>query len=545
MEKVKFEDLALSRDTRQAIADMNFTEASPIQAQAIPVILQGNDVIGQAQTGTGKTAAFGIPLVEMVDSGSKAVEALIMCPTRELAIQVANELKKLAKYKKGLFIVPIYGGEQIQKQINAMKRGVQVVVGTPGRVIDHLERKTFNFNNTKMVVLDEADEMLNMGFRDDIEHILKMMPAERQTVLFSATMPKPILDLTKRFQKDPKLIKVTKNELTVSLIEQIYFEAGESRKVEMISGLIDQYNLQLMLVFCNTKRKVDEVVEKFNNMGIRAEGIHGDLRQHQRNQVLSKFRNAQVNVLVATDVAARGIDVSNVDAVFNYDIPHDAEYYIHRIGRTGRAGKSGKAFSFVSGKGDLRSLKEIQSYTKVSITKGHVPTAKEKAEMNKERLLIRIKEIIAAPEIKNFEAIANEMCRKGEYSMDQLAAALLKILGKSEAAEKRQQVAKSNDVLIDKRPEKDEKKSKVSHKKNKQMVRLFINMGKKDKVGAKDIADVLAHMADTDSRKIGDIDLYDKFCFAEIPEEFLEKVFRNMNDISMKGKTLNIEIAKD
>ena len=349
-----------------------------------------------------------------------------MCPTRELAVQVAQEIKKLARFKKGVVVLPVYGGEHIMKQINALKRPVHVVVGTPGRIIDHLERKTLNFSQVNMVVLDEADEMLNMGFREDIEHILKSVPGEHQTVLFSATMPKPILDLTKKYQKNPKLIKVTKNELTVDSIEQLYFETSNSQKTEVITQLIELHNLKLMLVFCNTKRKVDAVVEELQALGYKAEGIHGDLRQNQRDNVLARFRRADLNILVATDVAARGIDVEDVDAVFNYDIPLDPEYYVHRIGRTGRAGKSGKAFSFITGRNEMGKLRDIENYSKVRVQRHQLPSGKERLELSKEKFVQRIKDVIAEGDIETYEKMIADFMHKG-ISLHHLAGALLKI----------------------------------------------------------------------------------------------------------------------
>ncbi len=352
---------------------MGFVDASPIQSEAIPHILEGRDVIGQAQTGTGKTAAFGIPALELVDVADKSTQILVLCPTRELAVQVSDEFKRLAKYKKGIHVTPIYGGDPIEKQISALKRGVHIVIGTPGRVMDHMERRTLNLQNVKMIVLDEADEMLDMGFREDIEEILQEMPEERQTIFFSATMSKPILNMTKKYQNDPVLVKVVKSELTASSIEQLYYVVKEKGKVEVMTRLIDMYNLQLMLVFCNTKKRVDELVEELQVRGYQAEGIHGDMRQQQRNNVMAKFRAGVITILVATDVAARGIDVENVDAVFNFELPLDEEYYVHRIGRTGRAGKAGKAFSFVVGR-ELNRLREVERYTKVKIERGVIPS---------------------------------------------------------------------------------------------------------------------------------------------------------------------------
>ena len=341
---MKFEELEIDSRIIRAITDMGFEEATPIQAKAIPMVLSGADVIGQAQTGTGKTAAFGIPMLERVNPKDKHLQALVLCPTRELAIQVADEIRRLAKYMHGIKVLPIYGGQDIVKQIRSLKSGVQIVIGTPGRVMDHMRRKTVKFDHVEMVTLDEADEMLNMGFREDIETILEKVPKERQTVLFSATMPKPILEITGKYQEDAQMIKVVRKELTVHNIEQYYFEVSPKSKEEVLSRLLDIYNPTLSIIFCNTKRQVDELVSNLKGRGYFAEGLHGDMKQQQRDRVMNSFRNGRTDILVATDVAARGIDVDDVDIVFNYDLPQDEEYYVHRIGRTGRAGKSGLAF---------------------------------------------------------------------------------------------------------------------------------------------------------------------------------------------------------
>ncbi|MCL2617316.1 MAG: DEAD/DEAH box helicase, partial [Defluviitaleaceae bacterium] len=321
MKSLSFEEMNLSPEIMRAIKDMGFEEATPIQSQAIDIIRAGKDVLGQSQTGTGKTAAFGIPCIELIDEHNRNLQAVILAPTRELAIQICEEFRKLLKYKDSIKVVPIYGGQPIDRQIMALKRGVQVVVGTPGRVMDHMERRTLKMETVKIVILDEADEMLDMGFREDIETILGKMPEERQTILFSATMPPGILSLTKEFQIEPEHVKVVRKELTVPLIDQAYVEVNERSKTEALCRIIDMQNPSLSLVFCNTKRRVDEVVEQLQGRGYFAESLHGDLKQAQRDMVMKKFRNGTLEILVATDVAARGIDVDDIDIVVNYDLP--------------------------------------------------------------------------------------------------------------------------------------------------------------------------------------------------------------------------------
>jgi ATP-dependent RNA helicase DeaD len=547
MKQLKFNELSLSAEMQQAITEMGFTEASPIQSEAIPHLLAGHDVIGQAQTGTGKTAAFGIPLLEQIDGKSKNTNALVMCPTRELAQQVAQELKKLARYKKGVVILPVYGGEQIQKQINALKRATHVIVGTPGRIIDHLERRTISFEHVKCVVLDEADEMLNMGFREDIEMILSKIPGEKQTVLFSATMPKPIMDITRRFQKNPKLVKVTKDELTVAAIEQIYYELSSSQRTEVMARLIDLHNLKLMLVFCNTKRKVDEVVQQMIELGYKADAIHGDLNQSQRNNVLSKFKNQRVNILVATDVAARGIDVDNVDAVFNYDLPLDPEYYVHRIGRTGRAGKSGKAFTFVTGRNESGRLREIERYAKVRIERHNPPSRKELLELSKQKLAGKIKEITATPDQAQYDKMIHDFMNEG-ITLHQLAAGLLKMhlaplenVSSQSSSSSGRREDRGERGERGSRKDRSEPRERFPRKGN--MVRLFVSVGKQDRISKGDIAGAFASLSGIHGEDIGIIDLYDKFSFVEIMEKDLTRVLERVNGNKVKGRKVSIEIA--
>ena len=404
MSKSNFEEMPISQEIKNAVSEMGFEEASPIQAEAIPYILEGLDVIGQAQTGTGKTAAFGIPIIEMCNPADRALQAIVLCPTRELSIQVAEEIRRLLKYKQNISVLPVYGGQPIDRQIKSLKKGVQIVIGTHGRVIDHINRHTLKLGNIKTVVLDEADEMFDMGFREDIDLILGYMPEDRQTVFFSATMPPEIMKFAKKFQKDPKIIKVVHKELTVPEVEQYYFEVKENIKTEILCRLVDIYNPKLALVFCNMKKRVDELVLELQARGYFADGLHGDLKQTQRDKVMASFRNGNIDILVATDVAARGIDVDDVDIVFNYDIPQDEEYYVHRIGRTARAGRSGKAFSFVVGR-DMYKLKDIQKYTKTKIIRQDLPTLRDVEKSRTNILLENIKNEIENSDLSKYEKL--------------------------------------------------------------------------------------------------------------------------------------------
>lgn len=364
--------LNLSDNIQKSIQEMGFKEASPIQAQSIPYLLEGRDIIGQAQTGTGKTAAFAIPLIERVQSGVRTVQALVLCPTRELALQVTGEFQKLAKYVPGLKAVSIYGGQPIERQMRLLQQQPQIVIGTPGRVLDLIRRGSLKLNALQAVVLDEADEMLNMGFRHDIEQILKQTPETRQTVFFSATMPPAILDLTAKYQRNALHVKVAQQDQPLVKIEQCYFEVQKTEKNAALIQLLEFHRFGLVLVFCNTKWKVDALVKRLKNAGYSAEGLHGGKTQSQRDRIMQGFRKGGIKVLIATDVAARGIDVNNIEAVFNFDLPKDSEFYIHRIGRTGRAGKSGQAFTFVED-GELKQLREIRKYPNVKLSKQELP----------------------------------------------------------------------------------------------------------------------------------------------------------------------------
>jgi ATP-dependent RNA helicase DeaD len=425
MENSEFKDLKLSKEIQKAITDMGFEEATPIQSYSIPYMLEGKDVIGQAQTGTGKTAAFGIAALERIDPQNKGVQAVILCPTRELAIQVSEELKKLSKYKRGIDILPVYGGQPIDRQIRALKKGVQIIIGTPGRVMDHMERRTLKMDGVKMIVLDEADEMLDMGFREDIETIMNRIPKERQTILFSATMSRVILDLAKKYQTKPQMIKLENKEMTVPNVEQFYYEVKSQAKPEVLARLIDINDLKLSLVFCNTKRRVDELVDNLKTRGYLADGLHGDLQQRQREIVMSRFRKREIEILVATDVAARGIDVGDIEAVFNYDIPPDDEYYVHRIGRTARAGKAGRAFSFVTGK-EVYRIRQIQQFTKSKIIAQKVPSVSDIEEIKTNLILEKVKGIVDAGHLGEYNNLIEKLIQEDYTSLD-VAAALLKM----------------------------------------------------------------------------------------------------------------------
>lgn len=528
METVRFEEMGLSEEIQKAVRYMGFEEASPIQAKAIPAMISGIDLIGQAQTGTGKTAAFGIPILEKVDPKLKKLQAIVLCPTRELAIQVADEIRNLSRYMHGIKVLQIYGGQDIVKQIRSLKSGTQIVIGTPGRVMDHMRRKTMKLDFVHTVVLDEADEMLNMGFREDIEFVLSGVPEERQTVLFSATMPKPIMEITKKFQNNAKVIKVTKKELTVPNIEQYYYDVKPKKKEEVLSRLLDIYSPRLSVVFCNTKKQVDLLVNALLGRGYFAAGLHGDMKQEQRDRVMQGFRTGKTEILVATDVAARGIDVDEVEAVFNYDLPQDDEYYVHRIGRTGRAGREGRAFSFVSGK-EVYKLKEIQRYCKTKIYAQKVPSLNDVANTKMENILDDVERVIEQEDLDMMINAIEERVNNSEFTAMDMAAAFLKIC--CGMTEDNKNTEESDWEFGDTGAGEDG------------MVRLFINIGKKQRVRPGDILGAIAGESGMDGKLIGTIDMYDKYTFVEVPREYAREVLNAMKNVKIKGKTVAVEPA--
>lgn len=524
---MKFEELNIDERILRAIEDMGFEETSPIQTQAIPAVCEGIDVVGQAQTGTGKTAAYTIPMLMKIDPQIKKPQAIVLCPTRELAVQVAEEIRKLAKYMSDIKVLPVYGGQEIVRQIKSLKTGVQIIVGTPGRVMDHMRRKTVKFDNINMVILDEADEMLDMGFREDMETILTETPQDRQTVMFSATMPKAIMDIARNFQKEARVIKVVRKELTVSNIEQFYYEVRPKNKTEVLCRLIDIYNPRLSVVFCNTKRQVDELISELKGRGYFADGIHGDMKQQQRDRVMDDFRSGNVDILIATDVAARGIDVDDVDMVFNYDIPQDEEYYVHRIGRTGRAGRSGMALSFISGK-EVYKLKDIERYCKTKILAKPVPSLDDVKNTKLDNMFDKIKQTIEEGGLTDMVNLVEEHVNQEEYTSMDMAAALLKML----IGDTLDRVDEVEDFHFD------------MDRDDSRMVSLFINIGKKDKIKPSNILGAIAGESGMPGKLVGAIDMMDNYTFVDVPAIHAEKVLKAMNDnVLIKGRRVNMEKA--
>ena len=425
MNMTSFSELGIQPEILKAVDEMGFEAPTPIQNKTIPAILSGNDVVGHAQTGTGKTAAFGIPAIQMADKGSRTPSVLILCPTRELAIQVTGELIKLARFTDGVFTVPVYGGQPIGRQLNQLKKGAQIVVGTPGRVIDHLKRGTLKLGSLKMVVLDEADEMLNMGFREDLEEILSYSHGKSQTVMFSATVPKTIRQIMNRWMEDPEMIKVEGKAETAAGIDQFVMEVRDSVRPEAVSRVMDMGNFKLALVFCNTKRMCDNLVQDLQSRGFSADALHGDMSQNVRDKVMQKFRSGQIEMLVATDVAARGLDVENVDVVFNYDIPQDPEYYVHRIGRTGRAGRSGMAITFSSGRG-RKKIRFIEKIIRTRLQPLPMPSVREVEISKMDKHIDELFDTLNAGGLREYIEQLEPIAESG-FTPIEIAAALFKL----------------------------------------------------------------------------------------------------------------------
>jgi len=426
MEKRPFTELGLSPEILKAVSKMGFEEASPIQTAVIPHGLAGRDVVGQSATGSGKTAAFAIPAIEKVDTHQRKVQVLVLCPTRELAVQVAEEFGKLAFFKKGLQEVPIYGGQSYERQFRALAAGAQVVIGTPGRVMDHMARGTLRLDSLKVVVLDEADRMLDMGFRDDIEHILSSVPAERQLLFFSATMPRAIQELIKRYTRNPEWVKIEAHAQNAPQVDQVYYEVDRRAKLDVLTRLIDLNDFRYGIVFCSTKIMVDELDENLHSRGYAVDRLHGDITQAQRTRVMEKFRRRGFEFLIATDVAARGLDVDDLEVVFNYDLPNDAEDYTHRIGRTGRAGKTGRAITFVSGR-ELYMLQSMVHYARLKIRRERVPSMDQVEEARENVFFERLRGVLEEKKFKVHDRMIDRLLEQGHTSTD-IASALIYLL---------------------------------------------------------------------------------------------------------------------
>jgi ATP-dependent RNA helicase DeaD len=556
MQKKLFGDLGLSPELLRAVDQMGFEEASHIQSQAIPALLAGSDVVGQSQTGSGKTAAFALPAIELVDVKLRAPQVLILCPTRELAVQVAEEVAKLAHFKRGVREIPIYGGQSYDRQLRGLRDGAQIVIGTPGRIMDHLDRRTLKMDKVRMVILDEADRMLDMGFVEDIKTILKQAPAERQTVFFSATMPRPIMELIRTFTKNPVNVTIEAQALTMPAIEQVYYEVDRRSKLDVLCRLIDLQDIKFAIIFCATKMMVDELTEHLTARGYAADKMHGDMTQAMRERVIAKFRKRGLEFLIATDVAARGLDVDDIEVVFNYDLPHDGDDYIHRIGRTGRAGRSGRAITFVSGR-ELYKMQSIIRFTKGKIRREKVPSEEEVEQKRANSFYDSLRKTLEEGKYERQDALIGRLLDQGFLATD-IASALIHLFSEGEDAEparkeQRGPASRENDRADYGRPMHPERKEartsppstglkadrtsgKVSHEPG--MVRLVLGVGRDHGVQPGDVVGVIVGMTKIPKESVGVIRLQPKQAFVDVAEEHAELVVSKLNGIQFKGRKL-------
>ena len=563
MQKKLFSELGLSPELLKAVVQMGYEEATHIQSQAIPALLAGSDVVGQSQTGSGKTAAFALPAIEKVDIRLRAPQILILCPTRELAVQVAEEVSKLAAFKKGVREIPIYGGQSYDRQLRGLRDGAQIIIGTPGRVMDHLDRRTLKLDQVKMVILDEADRMLDMGFLDDIRTVLKQAPAERQTVFFSATLPRPIQDLIKTFTKNPVNVTIETQALTMPAIDQVYYEVDRRFKLDVLCRLIDLQDITFGIIFCATKMMVDELTEHLLARGYSADKMHGDMTQAMRERVIAKFRKRGLDFLVATDVAARGLDVDDVEVVFNYDLPHDGDDYIHRIGRTGRAGRSGRAITFVSGR-EIYKMQSIIRFTKGKIRRERIPSEEEVEKKRANSFYDSLHKTLEEGKYERQDALIGRLLDQGYVATD-IASALIHLFGDDvvkpaepvreprfvpERREENLRPARREFPERRESPERPERKpvamgtglkadrTSGEHSHEPGMVRLTLGVGRDHNVQPGDVLGVIVGITKLPKEIVGVIRVQTKQSFVDVAEEHADVVQLKLNGIEFKGRKL-------
>jgi len=519
----RFYEFGLSDEVLKSLSDMGFEEPSQIQKIAIPPVMLGKDIIGVAQTGTGKTAAFGIPMVEKGIRGKiRKPSALVLVPTRELAMQVAEELNRIGK-NKGFVALPIYGGQSIERQIKSLLKKVDVVVGTPGRLMDHMRRKTMVLSDVATVVLDEADEMLNMGFIDDMKTILKDTPASRQTLLFSATMPDPIVKISKQYMQSPEKVTVDTKEIVVAKINQVFYEVRQNDKIPALTRILDVQDPELTLIFCHTKREVDELSGRLQQMGYEAGAIHGDFTQAHRDEMMRQFKSGEIDILVATDVAARGLDINDVSHVINYSIPQNPEAYVHRIGRTGRAGKSGIAIMFVTPR-EYSQLRLIEKVARTKIKKEQLPTTKAVREAREKEVRAALEDAIRAGRHKDYYPLAGELFT--EHEPEEVTAAALSLMAGDMAVEDIDEI------------------SGPKQADSGGMTRLFLTVGKKDKIKVGDLVKTISEKAKIPGKNVGKIALFDKYSFVEVPSDAAEAVIDSVNNMIVGGRKVTVKTAR-
>lgn len=528
---MKIENLILNDKIQRALDDMGFEESTQIQQEAIPLIMDGKDIVGQSNTGTGKTAAYAIPILEKINEELRMPQALVLLPTRELAVQVANEVRKISKYMEGIKTVTVYGGADIRDQINKLKGGAQIIVGTPGRVIDLIDRRLIKLGQLKIAVLDEADEMLKMGFREDMEYILSKIDHPVQSLMFSATIPDDMKKIIKKFLNSPVYVKVLREGITAKEVKQSYFLVKHSDKVEALSRLIDTYTPKLTLIFCNTKKAVDQLYDRLIEMGYNCDKIHGDIKQAQRLDTINKFNSGLIEILIATDVAARGLDIKEVDLVINYEVPSKEDYYVHRIGRTGRAGREGASFTLVSAK-ELRKIEDIEKYTKKSIRKRTIPTVDRVNEVKKEKFIRSILSTIESGGLGENRELAGKLLDKG-YDAETVIAAMIKKLVKFDTSEERD----LNDAIPEKR--------KKGALKPENTERFHVNLGKKQGIRPGDILGAVAGECGIPGCDIGEIEVLDNYSFFTASKEHRRRIIDRMNRSQIKGMDVSVDLSKE
>ena len=547
---MRFNELNLSREVLQAIEEMGFVNPSEVQEGTIPEILDGHDLLAQAQTGTGKTASFGIPMIEKIqDNNYETLQGLVLVPTRELARQVSEELQKLSKHKTFIRVLAIYGGADMGKQLRELKRGASIVVGTPGRVMDHMKRKTLDLSSLKFLVLDEADEMFDMGFRDDMKTIIEKTNDDRQTLFFSATFDNEIKEFSKLYQNNPKKVIIEKKELTAEKIKQYYLELNRNMKTEILNRLILIHKPKKSIIFCNTKRMVENLEEEIAQKGYKVDSLHGDMRQSSRDNVMKKFRKGTIDVLIATDVAARGLDVSDIDIVFNYDLPQQAEYYVHRIGRTARAGKKGLSFTFVTSR-DYPKFREIEKYANIKMERIDLPTKGDLERESMENLFDRVsKNILKAEDNVLYSEVLNKLLAQG-HSLYDISASLLKMVNESSKNRKITELDKVDfgkkfEMNRTNRADESNRKTKTTKEMKKiKGPKIFINKGKRDGLDSREIIRLIEKHTNVSPGEIGRINIMPNFTFVEIPKNMIKDAIKDLDGKNIKGKTLKAEYSE-
>ena len=568
MQKRLFAELGLSPESLKAVDKMGWEEASPIQAATIPPVLAGRDVVGQSSTGSGKTAAFALPAIEKTDPHLRAVQVLILCPTRELAVQVAEEVGKLSMFKRGIHAVPIYGGQSYERQFRALAAGAQIVIGTPGRVMDHMERGTLKLDKLRVAILDEADRMLDMGFRDDIDRILSASPKERQTLFFSATMPHEIQRLINNHSNNPEWIKIESLAQNAPQVDQVYYEVERRSKIEVLTRLIDLNDFRYGIIFCSTKIMVDELDEHLHSRGYATDRLHGDITQAQRTRVMEKFRRRGFEFLVATDVAARGLDVDDLEVVFNYDLPNDGEDYTHRIGRTGRAGKSGKAITFVAGR-EVYKLQGMVRFSKLKIRRENVPSLDQVEEARENVFFEKLRSTLNAAEFVKQDRMVDRLLEQGYPSTDIASALIHLLVNGDKSAEKsvaapaagkvpsfvlaktsppavpesaKDWAAEDAPRAVPQRQKKYEPPARTGREAG--MVPLFMNVGRKNLVTPADVVGKIAGVTRLPANVVGAIDIHQKHLLVDVVAEHADLVLEKLNGIRMKGEVLIVSRAE-